>query len=86
MTISTVDGPLNIEVGPGTSTGDTKVLKHRGIPEFDPPENYDPEELRGDHIVVFRVRLPEENSKEMQDIIEQIIQNEKANQAAYYAY
>ena len=28
ITISTVHGPLNIKVDPGTSTGETMVLKH----------------------------------------------------------
>lgn len=60
MTISTVHGPINICVEPGTSTGDQKVLKHFGVPEFDPPDNYDPFLLRGDQIVVFKVRLPAE--------------------------
>lgn len=46
------------------------VLKHQGVPEFDPPENYDPHLLQGDHILSFKVRLPEENSQEMQDILE----------------
>ena len=42
ITISTVHGPLNINVEPGTSTGDEMRLKHLGVPEFDPPEHYDP--------------------------------------------
>ena len=42
ITISTVHGPLNINVEPGTSTGDEMRLKHWGVPEFDPPEHYDP--------------------------------------------
>ena len=41
MTISTVHGPLNIQVEPGVSTGDQMVLKHYGVPEFEPPDNYD---------------------------------------------
>ena len=86
LTISTVDGPLNIETKPGTSTGETMVLKHHGVPEFDPPENYDPKELRGDHIIIFKVRLPDDDSEEMRDILDQMIKNERANQAAYYAY
>ena len=35
LTISTVYGPLNIKVPAGTSTGDTMVLKHKGVPQFD---------------------------------------------------
>ena len=54
------------------------VLKHYGVPEFDPPENYDPTLLRGDHIVVFKVRLPatDGDSPEMRDIIEKMLKNE----------
>ena len=59
VTISTVHGPLTIEYEPGTCTGDKKVLKNWGVPEFDPPENYDPVTLRGDHIVTYKVVLPE---------------------------
>ena len=64
------------------------VLKHYGVPEFDPPENYDPISLRGDHIVLFKVRLPatDGDSPEMRDIIEQMLKNEQENKEAYYAY
>ena len=59
ITISTVHGPLNIEIDAGTSTGDEIVLKHKGVPRFGQQEsNEDPELLRGDHIVVFKVLLP----------------------------
>ena len=40
------------------------VLKHYGVPEFEPPENYDEVQLRGDHIITFKVNLPTYNSKE----------------------
>ena len=62
ITVSTVHGPLNVKVEPGMSSGDRLVLKHQGVPEFDPPDNYDPILLRGDHILVFKVRLPENES------------------------
>ena len=64
ITISTVHGPLNVSYDAGTSTGDKKVLKHWGVPEFDPPENYDPVTLRGDHIVTFNVVLPKYSGEE----------------------
>ena len=41
ITISTVHGPLNIKVEPGVCSGDTMVLKHYGVPEFEPPDHYD---------------------------------------------
>lgn len=65
LTISTVHGPINITVEPGTSTGDKLVLKHEGVPEFDPPENYDPKTLSGDHIVIFKVKLQDQSSDEI---------------------
>ena len=64
ITIATVHGPLNIQVEPGVCTGDEMVLKHYGVPEFEPPENYDEVQLRGDHIVTFKVNLPSFNPNE----------------------
>lgn len=58
MTVQTVDGPLTITTQPGVCTGDTLVLKHFGVPEFNPPDEYDRETLRGDHILRFKVILP----------------------------
>ena len=57
------------------------------MPEFDPPENYDPVILRGNHIVEFKVVLPSADcSQEIKDILAQMVQNEKENQDAYYAH
>ena len=61
------------------------VLKHQGVPEFDPPENYDPIELRGDHIILFKVKLPEDQTEETREILRQMLQNEKENRSKYYA-
>jgi len=58
ITIQTIDGPLSIITKPGLSTGEQMILKHYGVPEFNPPENYDAQELRGDHVVKFRVLMP----------------------------
>ena len=52
-------GPLTIKTQPGISQGDIMVLEHFGVPEFDAPDNYDPVKLRGDHILKFKVILPE---------------------------
>lgn len=57
------------------------------MPEFDPPDNYDPLLLRGHHNVVFKVRLPSSDcSQEVKDLLAQIVQNEKENQDTYYAH
>lgn len=43
LTIQTIDGPLTIQTAAGVTTGDKMTLKHYGVPEFNPPENYDPQ-------------------------------------------
>ena len=42
ITVMTIDGPLTVLTKPGVSSGDTMTLKHLGVPEFSPPEGYDP--------------------------------------------
>jgi DnaJ-class molecular chaperone len=75
ITIATVHGPLNISVQPGTSSDDTIVLKHWGVPEFNPPDNYDEKELQGDHILTFKVLLPNVKniSKEYKNAIDELL-------------
>jgi DnaJ-class molecular chaperone len=63
ITVNTVYGPVTFDSPPGVCSGDTKVLKHYGVPEFNPPENYDHFDFKGDHIVRFKVILPEFNPK-----------------------
>ena len=38
ITIQTAYGPYNINTEPGVCTGNTFILKHMGLPEFNPPE------------------------------------------------
>lgn len=61
ITVQTLHGAVNVETEPGISTGDMMVLANFGVPEFDPPDNYDPLQLRGDHKLKFKVLLPEFN-------------------------
>ena len=53
----TVDGKINIVIPEGTQDGDTLVLRNYGVWAFDPPDTYDPQELRGDHVLKFEVRI-----------------------------
>ena len=67
------------------------VLKHYGVPEFEPPENYDEVQLRGDHIVTFKVNLPsfnpnEADQTEMDKLLAQMLENEQQNSDKYYAH
>ena len=71
------------------SSDDTFVLKHWGVPEFNPPDEtdiYDLTQLRGDHIIKFKVLLPnmEKVSPEEKSILEQILESEKANMDTFY--
>ena len=58
------------------------VLKHKGVPQFDMPDDIDPISSRGNHILLFKVRLPDaqnNDSTEMKKILDQMIENEKGN-------
>lgn len=58
VNIETLDGEKEISVTPGTQDNTEIVLKKNGVKPFNPPDNYDPEDLRGDHIIKVKVRLP----------------------------
>jgi DnaJ-class molecular chaperone len=58
ISVETLDGMLNVAVKAGTNSGTEMVLKHHGMPPFHPPENYDVEKLRGDHILRFKILIP----------------------------
>ena len=66
ITVMTIDGPYTVVTKPGVSSGDTMTLKHLGVPEFSPPDGYDPQTLRGHHIITFKVLLPEYNKSDSQ--------------------
>ncbi len=69
ITVNTLDGKLNLEVKPGTNSGSEFVLKHYGMPPFQPPENYDVNLLRGDHIIKYKVVIPETLNDKQKEII-----------------
>lgn len=64
-------------------------MKHYGIPEFNPPANYDPQTLRGDHIIKFKVILPDynpEGTSEQDQLLKKLLELDAANKEAYYAH
>lgn len=66
MTIETVDGPLNIKIPAGSQDGDKITLQKYGAWAFQPPDNYDPSELRGDFVLNLQIVIPKsftENQK-----------------------
>ena len=87
ITIQTIDGPLTIVTKPGVCTGDTMRLKHFGAHEFNPPDAYDPQTLRGDHIVKFNVILPEfdpDSQSEKDRLLKRLLDLDEENQEEYY--
>jgi DnaJ-class molecular chaperone len=79
VTVQTIHGKITIQTEPGVCCGDSLVLQRFGVPEFDPPENYDPLDLRGDHIVRFKVLLPDfnpEGETKRDELIRQILEIE----------
>lgn len=89
MTVQTVDGPVTIMTKPGVCSGDTFRLKHFGAPEFNPPEEYDPQTLRGDHIIKFKVLLPEYDPKgdsDQDQLIRKLLELDTENKEIYYAH
>jgi molecular chaperone DnaJ len=94
ITIATAYGPLTIKVKPGVSSNDTMVLKHMGMPEFNAPDLYDEEMLKGDHIVTFNVLLPQMSTDESQDqttaqrdkILREFLEIEQNSKDKFYAY
>ena len=89
ITVHTVDGPLNIVTRPGICTGDTMRLKHFGAPEFNPPDGYDPETLRGDHIIKFKVILPNydpTSTNEKDLLLKQLLDLDEQNKDKYYGH
>lgn len=65
ITITTIDGPFEIDIKPGTQT-DTKVkLKGKGVPTL---RN---KTVRGDHYVTLVVQVPDKLTEEQKSILNQ---------------
>jgi DnaJ-class molecular chaperone len=58
ITVETLEGKINIDLKPGVNNGSEFILKNHGMPPFSPPETYDVNKLRGDHILRFKIVLP----------------------------
>jgi DnaJ-class molecular chaperone len=84
ITIETLDGRFNVEVKPGTNSGSEIRLKHHGMPPFHPPDNYDVNQLRGDHIIRLKIVLPSNLSPEQERIMRDFKEQERANKEKFY--
>lgn len=73
VTISTIDGPYELEIKPGTQT-DTKVkLKGKGVPTL---RN---KNVRGDHYVTLVVQVPDKLTEEQKSILNQYAKTTTVN-------
>ncbi len=63
--IPTVDGPIELEIKPGTQNGETIRLKERGVPFLRGNG-------RGDQIITFRVIVPRKLTEEQRQLIQQL--------------
>lgn len=63
--VPTIDDPVKLRVRPGTASGTVVRLKGRGIP-------YPNSSQKGDHYVVFRVRIPEKVSAKAKKLLEDL--------------
>ena len=65
------------------------VLKHLGMPEFNPPDDYDETQLRGDHIVTFQVVMPDNSPEELEkraQLLKQFADIEAKSLSKFYGY
>lgn len=66
------------------------MIKHMGMPQFDPPEDSDSTDNRGDHIVTIEVVLGDETDlviKQKQDqLLMEFLAIEARSKHKFYAY
>ncbi len=60
--IQTLDGPLDVEIEPGTQPGEKTRLKGRGVPSVN-------RAARGELVIEWKVKVPEKLSEEQQEML-----------------
>jgi molecular chaperone DnaJ len=85
LTVDTLEGKLNIEIKPGTNSGSEFILQHFGMPPFHVPDNYDVNLLRGDHILKFKVVIPQTLNEKQRDIFNEFFHMETKNEERFYS-
>jgi molecular chaperone DnaJ len=64
--VTTVDGPVELKIPPGTQPGTTLLMAKRGVPRLGAPN------VRGDHMVHVRVKIPKTLSGEERKLVEEL--------------
>lgn len=86
LTVETLSGKMNVEVHPGVGDGEQLVLKNLGVQPFHVPENYDLNSLRGDHIVRFKIKMPQNLSQKQKEILLKFQEQEQTHKDKYYQH
>lgn len=81
ITVETAEGKRTVHVKPGTNGGDEMVLKKHGFEPFHPPDHYDVHQLKGDHILRFKVVIPQNMTEKQREILREF---QRMEQARYY--
>lgn len=71
VTLTTVDGPVDLKVPPGTQPGSTLVLGKRGVPKLGK------ESVRGDHLVHVHVSIPRTLTPDEKELVQQLAEKLK---------
>ena len=69
LTVETLDGELELELGPGTQPGELRVLKGKGMPVLQGRG-------RGDHRVLVNVAVPAHLTEEQRKLLEDFARSE----------
>jgi molecular chaperone DnaJ len=64
LPVETLDGPVELEFGPGTQPGETRVLRGKGMPVL---QGFG----RGDHRVLVNVTIPRQLTDEQRQLLEE---------------
>ncbi|MDA0672364.1 MAG: molecular chaperone DnaJ [Cyanobacteria bacterium] len=64
--VSTVDGPVQMEVPAGTQPDTVLTLENRGVPKLGNPVS------RGDHLITVKVQIPTRLKPEERDLVEKL--------------
>jgi molecular chaperone DnaJ len=75
MTVETLEGPIELEVAPGTQPGDVRVLRGKGMPVL---QGFG----RGDHRVLVNVIVPRRLSDDQRRLL---LEFEAASDADTYS-
>ncbi len=66
--VKTVDGPVEMEIPPGTQPDTVLTLENRGVPKLGNPVS------RGDHLITVKVQIPTRLKAEERELIERLAQ------------